>query len=230
MSVRLFAIAAAACLALGGCASTTGGTALLAAPTAPTTTETLPTLLLSAPDINAALGSDDLVVTREVSQPWDDSAQAHDDAACLAIIGAAQRGVYADSGWTAMYGEVLRQAPGAPAWSRFAVQAVVLFPTGKAAADFFAKSQTSWAGCANRQINYPQQLSPSQVWSVGPTDVEHGVLTVSRVQQGPQEWSCQRALTVHGDVAVDVEACSLGGSNSAAALIATQISDRLPAA
>ena len=56
------------------------------------------------------------------------------------------------------------------------------------------------------------------------------VLAVSRMQEGPERWACQRALTVHSNVAVDVEACSLDGPTSAAAAIAGQIAQRLPAA
>jgi hypothetical protein len=55
-------------------------------------------------------------------------------------------------------------------------------------------------------------------------------LTVSREQNSPQHWFCQRALTVHGTVGVDVEACNLDGPTSAAAEIARRIGDRLPAA
>ena len=68
-------------------------------------------------------------------------------------------------------------------------------------------------------------MGPEQVWSVGQTSTDHDVLAVSRVQQSPERWACQRALTVHSNVAVDVEACSLDGPTSAAAAIAGQIAD-----
>ncbi len=147
---------------------------------------------------------------------------------CLAIAGAAQQSVYADSGSTAVHGQVLRDPPTAPAWSHFAVQAVVLFPTAQAAAEFFTTSRQRWAGCSNRELSYPQPLGPEQVWSVGQTSTDHDVLAVSRVQESPERWACQRALTVHSNVAVDVEACSLDGPTSAAAAIAGQIA-RAPA-
>lgn len=219
------------CLALGsmtlsGCAATTGGTAMPTAP--PATAETLSSLLLSAPEVAAAL-SGQVTVTREVDTPWNDSAHlANTD--CLAVAGAAQKGAYDGSGWTGMRGQILREAPGAGSWSHYAVQAVVLFPTATAAADFFRGSQRSWAGCSDRELSYAQQLMPAQVWSVGPVGVDHDVLTVSRTQRGPQQWSCQRALRVRGNVAVDVEACSLDGPTTAAAAIAGAIDERLPSA
>ena len=193
-----------------------------------TSPDALSTLLLSAPDVGAALSSDDVVVTTDVNKAWNDSAHFA-DVDCLAIAGAAQKSVYADSGSTAVHGQVLRDPPTAPVWSHYAVQAVVLFATPQAASDFFTASQRSWAGCSNRQLTYARQLGPDQVWSVGLTSTDHDVLAVARVQQAPQHWACQRALAVQSNVAVDVEACSLDGPTSAAATIARQIAQRLPA-
>ncbi len=222
------------CITAGGCGATTAGRALPVAPIPPTTADTLPALLLSASEVGNALAGDDLagddlVVTRDVRQLWNDGTR-FDSTDCLAISGAAQKGVYADSGWTGMHGQILREPPTAPEWSHFAVQAVVLFETAHAAADFFARSQSSWAGCSERDLTYTQQPEPDQLWSVGPSSTDADVLSVSRMQQGPQRWSCQRALTVRVNVAVDVEACSLGAPTSAAATIATMIGERWPVA
>lgn len=224
---RLSVAAALICLSASGCAQTTAGVAMPSAPLPPTTAASLPTLLLSAADVAAATGHD-VVVTREVSQPWNDG--GHFAApGCLAVTGAAQREAYADTDWTAMHGQVLRDPPAAPAWSHYAVQAVTLFPTPQAATDFFAKSRDGWAGCSNRELTYTQQPAPDQVWSIGSARSEADVLTVSRMQLRPQRWSCQRALSVRGAVAVDVEACSLDGPTTSAAAIATAIGERLPA-
>lgn len=229
MTTRLTVLLGLLCIAASGCGTTTGGTALPMAPIPPTTADTLPALLLSAPEVGSALAGNDLVVTRDVSELWNDGVR-FDSTDCVAIAGAAQQGVYAESGWTGMHGQILREPPTAPQWSHFAVQAVVLFETAQAAADFFARSQSSWAGCSERELTYTQQPAPDQLWSVGPSTTEGDVLSVSRTQRGPQRWSCQRALTVRANVAVDVEACSLGLPNSAATTIAAMISERLPAA
>lgn len=217
------------CLMLSGCAGTTAGIAMPAAPLPAATAETLADLLLSAPEVGSALGAGSLVATREVSSPWNDSAH-FDNTDCLAVSGAAQKGVYEGTGWTGMRGQVLREPPATPVWSHYAVQAVVLFPTAAAAADFFTRSQNSWGGCSDRELTYAQQPAPDQVWSVGPVRTERDVLTVSRTQRGPQQWSCQRALSVRGSVAVDIEACSLDGPTTAAASIAGLIDERLPSA
>ena len=225
-------LAAGLCLAVAGCAPTTAGTAMPAPPIPPATADTLPSLLLSADDVGAALGATEIVVSNEVSAPWNDAAhfQSAAQSGCLAIAGAAQKTVYADTGWTAIHGQVLREAPTARQWSHFVAQSVTLFRDAAAAAGFIDAQRISWAGCSNRELRYAQPMMPDQVWAVGPTRAEHDMLTVSREQAGPQHWFCQRALAVHASVGVDVEACSLDGPTSAAAEIARQIGDRLPAA
>ncbi|MBB3751320.1 hypothetical protein FHT44_003815 [Mycolicibacterium sp. BK634] len=229
MTPRLPLIAAALCLSVSGCSAITAGTAMPTSPAPLTSPDALPTLLLSAPDVGAALSSDDVVVTTDVSKAWNDSAHFA-DVNCLAIAGAAQQGVYASSGSTAVHGQVLRDPPTSQEWSHYAVQAVVAFPSAQAAADFFTASQHGWAACSNRQLDYAQPIGPPQVWSVGQTSTDNNVLAVSRVQQSPMKWDCQRALTVHSNVAVDVEACSLNGPTAAASAIAGQIAGRLPSA
>ncbi len=232
MAHRLIPLTAVLCLAVAGCSPTTAGTAMPAPPSPPTTAETLPGLLLSAPDVGAALGAKDVVVSGEVSAPWNDATHFQSAAltGCLAIAGAAQKAVYADAGWTALHGQVLREPPTAQRWSHFATQSVVLFRDGPAAAAFLDAQRLSWAGCSNRELRYAQPMAPDQVWAVGPTRAERNTLTVSREQSSPQHWFCQRALSVHANVGVDVEACSLDGPTSAAAEIARQIGDRLPSA
>ena len=226
------AIAALLCMTaltpvVGACATTTAGTAMPAAAPPSATAENLADLLLPAADVGGALSADNMVVTRDVAALWVDSTRVADGVGCLAVSGAAQRGVYADSGWTAVHGQVLRDPPTSPAWSHFATQAVVLFNSARTAGDFLARSRDTWASCSNRELTYRQQLAPDQVWSIGPVGVEGGVLTVAREERSPQRWFCQRALTVHGQVAVDVEACALDAPTTAAVTIARSIADRI---
>jgi hypothetical protein len=232
MAHRLVPLAAVLCLAVAGCSPTTAGTAMPAPPIPPTTAETLPALLLSADDVAGVLDAEEIVVSSEVGAPWNDAMHFPSAAqtGCLAIAGAAQQAVYADAGWTALHGQVLREPPTAEQWSHFATQAVVLFRDAPAAAGFLDAQATSWAGCSNRELRYAQPMMPDQVWAVGPTRSERSTLTVSREQSSPQHWFCQRALTVRAGVGVDVEACSLDGPTSAAAEIARRIGERLPAA
>jgi hypothetical protein len=226
---RLSTTAALACLVFSGCSSTVAGTAAPAAPAPITTPEALPGLLLQAADIGAAMSSDDLVVTRDSGNAWSDTARLT-DLNCLPIAGAAQQAVYSDSDSTAIHSQILREPPTAPAWNHYVVQAVALFPDAAAAASFYATSRGQWDQCSNRQMTYPQPVGPNQVWTIGPTSSDHDILSVSRTEQSPEKWACQRALTVHNNVAIDIEACSQDGLTTAAVAIARQISSRLPAA
>lgn len=232
MANPLPAMIAVLCLALSGCAGTTAGTALPSAPLPTPTTDNLPTLLLSPSDVGAAFGGADLAVSADVTQPWNDVAhfQGVGEGGCLAIAGAAQKGVYADTGWTALHGQVLREPSTAPSWTHFATQSAVLFGDRAAALKFFATQRLSWGGCSDRELRYTQSMAPDQVWTVGSVGAERAMVTVSREQRSPQHWFCQRALTVQAAVVVDVEACSQDGPTSAAASIAARIGDRVPAA
>lgn len=195
--------------------------------------------LLTALDAGVALGDDDVVVSREVSAPWDDSAHfangpndSGTNLGCLAIAGAAQRACTPEPAGppccavrcfaSRRLPRVGRTSPPRP-W--------VLFPDAQAAGEFCRRAGDAWAGCANRELAvYAQQLAPDQVWQIGPVSSDSNMLTVARTQRSPLQWSCQRALSVRGNVAIDVEACDAGGPTDAAAAITAAIGDRLPAA
>lgn len=235
-STRFVVGAVAAGIGLSGCSVTTAGTATPGDAAPLSTAADLPAALLSTEQVGAAFGSPPLVVTGEVRQPWDDAifVASGGNPACLAMVGAGQRQAYDGSGWTALRGQALRDPSAADAWSRFATQAVVLFETEAAASDFYARSREQWTACSATEMRYPQLGGPAggaadQVWSVGPVAGDRETLTVSRTQRTPESWSCQRALTVRANVAVDVEACDLTGPTDAAAAMADAIVDRLPA-
>jgi hypothetical protein len=229
-AVGVLLLAAAACLTTAACGTTTAGSARPAAAPPPATPESLGALMLPADQVGQALGGAEVAVTGEVATPWADrAALTASGPGCAAIAGAASGAAYAGSGWTALRGQVLREPPAAQ-WAHFAVQSVVLFPRGGAAADFFARSRAEWSGCADRELGYPQAPLPDQAWSVGPVRAEGDMLTVTRVQRSPQQWTCQRALSLRDAVVIDVEACRADGATDAAAVIARAIGERLPAA
>ena len=114
-----------------------------APPIPPTTAETLPGLLLSAADVGRRAGRqgrrrqrrgqraverrDAFPERRRRRDAWRSPAPP-------------RRRVYADAGWTALHGQVLREPPTAQQWSHFATQAVVLFRDAAAASGFLARS------------------------------------------------------------------------------------------
>ena len=116
------------------------------------------------------------------------------DRNCLAV-GAAVGRLHA-GGLVPCTARCCREPPTATAWSHYAVQAVVLFPTARAATDFFeARSRT---GRAARTANSPTPaIGPEQVWSVGQiSSTDHDVPRCPREGAEPKRWSPAGPLTV----------------------------------
>ena len=145
----------------------------------------------------------------------------------LAVGGAAQQDVYADTGWTAVPA-VLREPPTATAWSHYAVQAVVAVPHRSGRDRLLRGLQQNWAA-ARPPAHLPQPIGPEQVWSVG--QISHRPRRPRGVAGGAEPRAVGLASeprTVHGNVAVDVEACSADRPTSAAAAIARQMPTGCP--
>lgn len=75
---------------------------------------------------------------------------------------------------------------------------------------------------AQRETN-----QPATVWSVGDVTDDNGMLTSSQVQKGGDDWSCQRALTVRNNLAIDVVTCAHTQTGPAAIDIANKIATKV---
>jgi hypothetical protein len=223
---------AAICIFSAGChsqpsqgpkASTTASTATTKAPP-PVAEGALKEFLLAPEQINAVMETTDMKVTNSRTGMSDDSATMTPKE-CLAIDGAAQAQVYANSGFTAERDQTLNRQEG-DNLTHFAEQAVVLFPTAKQASDFFSASAQQWQACHE----YTHIQSKTQ-WTVGAISNTNGVLsTISTLQDPPATgWkACGRALIAKNNVIIDVNTCSVEPKNSAVD-IANQIAAKVPA-
>ncbi|MBV8966360.1 MAG: sensor domain-containing protein [Mycobacteriaceae bacterium] len=218
--------AAGVCVLAAGCGG--GNQATKTSTTTPTPTTTtappladaaLPGLLLSADDINAAMGANQMAVTRTGFAMSDDSATMSPKE-CLAVDGAAQAQAYAGSGYTAEHDQSLTDGGN---FTHYAEQAVVLFPSAKEAGAFFTTSAQKWQACHE----YTHTQSGSQ-WTVGPISNANGILSVTATQQNGKApgWACGRALTARNNVIIDVNTCSANPADSAAK-IADQIAAKV---
>lgn len=170
-------------------------------------------LLLTPDQINTAMAATGMTVTGppHPTSPFDDSASVSDKA-CLSLAGVTEAGAYKGSGWSALRTQRLAE-PGNPTVHEMS-QAVVSFPSAADAAKFFTASTQLWPSCANRTYAFPQAGKPDQLWTVGEVSNTDGTLRATKTlsggdQRGTWNWeSCQRALTVVNNVAVDVDACS----------------------
>ncbi|OBB66348.1 sensor domain-containing protein [Mycobacterium sp. 852014-50255_SCH5639931] len=213
---------------IAGCGNNDGGGAASSSTTTSTralssnaalTKAQLPDLMLSPTEIDTALG-----VTGTSSDPpktalEEDTAKRTNytlPAECKYAIHAALEPVYADSGYTAVYGyhDLAPAPPGAnDLESADVYQFVVLFPLPDQANAFFTTSSQQWPACANRLDTVPaDDTNPELQWKVGPVANANGVLsttvTLTVNRNGVNvTMPCQRALTVRNNVVIDVDAC-----------------------
>lgn len=215
-----------------GCTSNVTGKAVPAdksgAPSRnPVAVSALDGLLLSAEQINGALSATSMTVWLSVKGMWNWSSGVSDKN-CLAIDGAAQEKVYAGTGWTAMRGQRLDDSvDDSKKRTHYAIQAVVAYPSAHDADAFYDSSVQSWSTCSKRRFSDVTPGQPDTVWTVAGITKDNGMLSTSEVQEGGDGWTCQRALTVRNNVAIDVVTCVYTLVGSSATDIASQIAAKV---
>ena len=203
---------AAICVVVAGCGDTIGN----AEPTTttpsmiprPLVERELVELLLSPEQVNAAMGATAMTVTNAQTSMSDNSATMAPQE-CLAIDGAAEAPVYANSGYWAERDQSLNDGDN---FTHYLKQAVVLFPTVEKAGAFVDASAQQWPAC--RQYTHTQ--SESQ-WSVGQISNANGTLSTTATQQNASApgWGCERALALRNNVIIDINTCSANPADSA---------------
>jgi PknH-like extracellular domain len=206
------ALTVAACVLIAGCASTIGNaestTTIPSMIPRPLVERELAALLLSPEQVNAALGSTAMAVTNTQTSMSDNSTTMTPQE-CLAIDGAAEAPVYANSGFWAERDQSLNDGDN---FTHYLKQAVVLFPIAEKAGAFFDASAQQWPAC--RQYAHTQTESQ---WSVGQISNANGTLSTTATQQnaGASGWGCGRALALTNNVIVDINTCSANPADSA---------------
>ncbi|CQD16747.1 pknM [Mycobacterium lentiflavum] len=228
-----FAAVAATVMLAAACDSNGGGTGTPSLSSPPTSASkqavapaALVDLLLTPADVDSVLG-----VTGSRTDKVSDSLQEDPTAGmgpkgfrfpeeCLYITGPALAPVYANSGSTSVHGERITEPTGGSGESSpDANQYVVMFPAAQQASAFFSTSAQRWPACANRQGTVPDGAnSPGFQWTVGPVSNQNGVLSttvsVNLIKDGEHiVKTCQRALTVRNNVAIDVDGCRQNPGN-----------------
>jgi hypothetical protein len=141
---------------------------------------------------------------------------------CLAIDGAAEATVYANSGYWAEHDQSLNDGD---KFTHYVKQAVVLFPTAEKAGALFDVSAQQWPAC--RQYTHTQ--SGSQ-WSVGQIANTTDTMRTTATQQNAAApgWGCGRALAHKNNVIIDINTCSANPADTAVK-IADQIAANVTA-
>ena len=200
------------CVLIPGCGSTIGNAESMTTTRSliprPLVERELAGLLLSLEQVNVAMATTGMAVTNSQTAMSDNSATMAPQE-CLAIDGAAEASVYANSGYRAERDQSLNDGD---SFTHYLKQAVVLFPTVEKAGAFFDTSAQQWPAC--RQYTHTQ--SGSQ-WSVGQMSNANGILSTTATQQDARApgWGCGRALALRNNVVVDINTCSANPADSA---------------
>src|SRR5882757_10027805 len=169
---------AVTCVLIAGCSSTKGNveatTSTRSMIPRPLVERELAGLLLSPEQVNAAMGATGMTVTNTQTSMSDNSATMAPQE-CLAIDGAAEAPVYANSGYWAEHDQSLNDGDH---FTHYLKQAVVLFPTMEKAGAFFDAFAQQWPAC--RQYTHTQSATQ---WSVGQISNADGVLSVTATEQ-----------------------------------------------
>lgn len=216
--------AAAAAIVVAGCGGSDEGGSASSATTStrpPVTQPALAGYLLSSADIDRALGvtgskskeKTDKLQDDNAKQQWPAGWKFPDD--CIFAIGPGEAPVYAGSGYTAAStdDEVASLPPNSNEPDPEVGQVLVLFPSAKEANAFFTTSAQRWPACANRRFTTPAGPdTPETEWQVGPVSNANGMLSTTLTMtlrdngNALLTMTCQRALTVRNNVAIDVGA------------------------
>ena len=213
------------CVLVAGCRTTKGNAESMTTTRSmiprPLVERELAGLLLSPEQVNAAMGAAGMTVTNNQASMSDNSATMAPQE-CLAIDGAAEAPVYANSGYWAERDQSLNDGDN---FTHYLKQAVVLFPTIEKAAAFFDASTQQWPAC--RQYTHTQ--SESQ-WSVGHISNANGTLSTTATQHNASApgWGCGRAMALRNNVIIDINTCSNNPDDSAVK-IANQIAANVSA-
>ncbi len=240
--------AAAAVAAIGilvtGCDSGGGGGTASSSTT--TTTPSKPplaqaallNLMLTPPEIDAAVGGTGTTFSDKSDTLPDDSTTNYPQgykfpAECLYIQHPGEAPVYAGSGNTAFHREHgTTPQPGSSDPDPEVTQAVVLFPSAKEANAFFTTATQRWPACANRQGTVPSGAdTPELQWKTGAVTNASGVVSITTAVTATMNGAaltqnCQRALTVRNNVVIDVDACRKDPGDLAVS-IANQIAGKV---
>ncbi|MEO6795280.1 MAG: sensor domain-containing protein [Mycobacterium sp.] len=213
-----------ACAVLAGCSKVTGGRAVPADHDGPrpVAASTLPDLLLEASTVSDIMGAPGMRVDDSRSRMFDAGRQ-FPDRDCMAAWMPVEQSVYGDTNWAATVAQTLSES----ALDHFVIQAATVFASRADAQGFFDATARRWAPCGERTFATSKDGYADTPWTFDAVADVDSTLWMTQHQDDSAGWSCQRALRVANNVAIDVLACKLYVSDEAVT-IANGIDARLP--
>ncbi|MGB9226073.1 sensor domain-containing protein [Mycobacterium sp.] len=189
-------------------------------PKKPIPDDRLSAMLLTASDINAAMGASNIKARNPITT-MDNTSPTVSQPNCLGALYTSQDSVYAGSGYTGVNALVLSE-PGDDN-DHWVSQAAVAFPSTDKAKAFLQSSQSKWKSCAGKTVTSKGSSSTS-TWTFADVDGAPPRITILVTQEGANGWECERAMSVENNVIVDVNACGYKITDQAG-----QIADKIVA-
>ncbi|WP_409428230.1 sensor domain-containing protein [Mycobacterium sp. SMC-11] len=223
-SLGLACVLVLAAAVMADCARVTGGVAVPADQDGPrpVTAAMLPELLLKATTVSDIMGARGMRIKDSRTRMFD-SGRQFPDHGCLAAWMPVEKSVYTDADWTATLTQTLSES----AQDHFVIQAATVFATRDAARSFFDATARGWNSCGERTFATAKDGYPDTSWTFDTVADVDSTVWMTQHQDDSAGWSCQRALRVTNNVAIDVLACKLYVSDEAVT-IANGIDARLP--
>lgn len=195
----------------------------VAAPAPTVAPEALPPLLLDAEGVSEILGQT-VEFVKEVDGFSNDDMRGSEE--CRGMSYPLQRTVYANSGATTGFGTVMGLK--SVTIDHAVIQGVVPFPSAALTRQFIDRQSTLWRGCAYASLTMQEDGNrPEVVWQLGPSTVQDGVLSATRIASD-RSVECQRAITTGGTVVADVSVCLDSGLDNQAVELAKKIAGNAP--
>jgi serine/threonine protein kinase len=199
-------------------------------PSATTTTPTqamlpanqLQTILLSAAEINSAMGTSNLQPLGEVEAQLEDPVDTLSIEECRGALLPGQGPVYGRSGFTGVRG----QGFNAEAPDYFVAITAVSFPSADQALGFVRTSASSWKACAGRTVTVTAAQG-SLKYQFGDVAGDPPKIVQSETLQGSNGASCQHALSATSNVILDVVVSGRGIADQASR-IANAMAAKMP--
>ncbi|WP_205874156.1 serine/threonine-protein kinase PknH/PknJ [Mycobacterium camsae] len=169
----------------------------------PVAEDRLSSLLLTASEVNAVMGSSTMQPGKPITTV-DSSPVTMSIPDCQGAVYGSQGPAYAGSGYTGISGLVSSE-PG-DSYDHWVNQAAVTFPTADKAKSFLQSSLNRWKGCAGKTVSVTNS-GKTYRWTFSEVRGTSPKITVIDAQEGANGWECQRAMEVANNVIVDVNAC-----------------------
>lgn len=194
----------------------------IAAPTVPASL--LSGLLLSGDEASAITAGPPMWADPVLNNLFGDAPNTSDKD-CVGAWLPAQASVYSGTSWDGAAAQKLRSPDvQVEIWQRGVVQAVIGFSSTASAQKFLADQTKGWMACSGRAFTVTPANASPQHWTFGKAGVVEGTTNIPLTMDGGG--TCQRALAVRRNVAIDVLVCGSGLSNQAGTVVA-KIADKV---